>query len=266
MSRRCVHVANGSALAVFAVALCLFAGAAASLAAPPVFRQDRSVPNRASAEEIHARTEAILASDEFAIDVRSEQAMRLIERVANWLLGFLERFRSLFEGFFAWSRGAGVLGSITYYLVLGLACAALVYLIVRLILWILGRVRHTGLEPTYQEAPALTEPILTGPPPITALRENAKKALADGDIRLAIRYLFLAYIAYLHALKVLVFDPRRTNGEYLRGIEPGTVHANNLLGAVERFERAWYGALPGTEDDVAALDALSLPAVEVAHA
>lgn len=89
-------------------------------------------------------------------------------------------------------------------------------------------------------------------------RMLAQQLLAQGELRAAVRALYLGLLRLLHEARLLDYDPARTNWEHLMQLRspalPSPVvrkEAHRLLQPLTlRFDYLWYGNEPATEGDV----------------
>ena len=79
------------------------------------------------------------------------------------------------------------------------------------------------------------------PPRPADMTAQADALAASGDLRGAVRALYLALLGELHAQGAIVYDRHRTNREYLRTMKLDPPRAGAFADAVELFDRKWYG-------------------------
>src|SRR5205823_10325757 len=82
------------------------------------------------------------------------------------------------------------------------------------------------------------------PPRPAEMARESERLAESGDLRGAIRARYLSHLGELHAAGHIVYDRRRTNREYLRGLiarEGETARAGAFADVVEVFDRKWYG-------------------------
>jgi hypothetical protein len=84
--------------------------------------------------------------------------------------------------------------------------------------------------------------------------EMAAQAIADGNLRLALRAFYLANLAWLGRQEFLTIHPGKTNREFeieLRRKAQSVPDAREMFSAnVRAFERAWYGLHDVSPDDL----------------
>lgn len=212
---------------------------------------------RPGPDDIHETVQRILASDEFASARDSDVLARVMERLMDVLRRVLEALQRAFGGVHLPSGASGLAARITHYAVLGIAAAIVVYLLFLLCRWIARRLSAAEGEAGPFAMAAVVEPIVETPGRVSVLRRRAAEARAQGDLRQAIRYYFLAYLAYLSALGLVHFSPRYTNGDYARELAGTPSRRDAFRSAAGLFELAWYGGVPPASDEVAAVEALS---------
>jgi hypothetical protein len=89
--------------------------------------------------------------------------------------------------------------------------------------------------------------ISEGDRPVTLLDEAAALA-ARGDMRGALRALYVATLVMLDRKRLIEFEPWKTNGMYLRGMPQG--EARRAFAAFTHiFDHKWYGHEPATAED-----------------
>ena len=80
-------------------------------------------------------------------------------------------------------------------------------------------------------------------------RQRADERSRSGDLRDAVRYLYLAALLDLDERDVLDYDRTRTNREYVRGVKGNAQLAAELNAVVDVFDAVWYGFHPITRDE-----------------
>lgn len=83
--------------------------------------------------------------------------------------------------------------------------------------------------------------------PVTLLDEAAALA-ARGDMRGALRALYVATLLMLDHERLIEFEPWKTNGMYIRGMPVGEARAS-FAAFTRIFDRKWYGHEPATAED-----------------
>jgi hypothetical protein len=90
------------------------------------------------------------------------------------------------------------------------------------------------------ELPAAVQPV--------AILDDAAALAARGDMRGALRALYVATLLMLDRKHLIEFEPWKTNGQYIRAMPPSEVR--QLFAAFTRiFDHKWYGHEPATADD-----------------
>lgn len=207
------------------------ASEAVPLAAPPMREPSpqeakllASTPALGGTEQSRGRLAAILARPEFQDGaVPAPQASwieRLLSRLAAWLAG-------LFRPLAGASVGVQILAAVCMLLLSGL----LIYYLSRFI-WMLAAARRGRCGEPASAGAEISRP--------EELLAAARKALANGDYRLALRLRFRALLAGLG----LVAAPLMTNRELAEEIcrEVPAV-AGALAELIRLFEDAWYGGV-----------------------
>lgn len=186
---------------------------------------------------VEADVDAILARPEFRefADHRGDGLRDLIERLFAWLF----RPRDELPAFSAPSLAGFALPGGWFFL----SAAVLLLIGVGLYLW-LTRKRES-------DAARAVEAAVSGDPrdraPSAFLDEAA--ALAEGgDLRAALRALYLATLVALDRRRLIAFDPHLTNWQYLRKMPRGD--AREAFAQFTRvFDYKWYGLEPTTRPD-----------------
>jgi hypothetical protein len=127
-----------------------------------------------------------------------------------------------------------------FYLIIALLIAFALYMFFR---WLLGR-------PPRAEAPTpgLFEPTRATPPDLLRM---AEEQAAQGNYRLALRYLQTAALVHLDRLGFLTYEPTNTDWEHLRALRAHgqeALHAQ-LLPLTELVQRKWYGLEEAAPED-----------------
>ncbi len=87
---------------------------------------------------------------------------------------------------------------------------------------------------------------------------TARECMARNDLRLALRALYLANLAYLGGRSLVVIDRGKSNGDYGRELRRRARSKPEILplfsDTVRLFERAWYGMHDVTREQVAKIE------------
>jgi hypothetical protein len=154
---------------------------------------------------------------------------QFIERVLAWLF---DRLAPVFgPGSAAAFRALSPLG----WLLLG----AGVLLVIGLLVYALRGVRGTVLR-DQQVRQAAEEQGLSS----TDARTRAQELINTGDVRSAVRYLYLSSLLWLDEHKVLRYERSLTNREYLDQVKNNPRLHEHLSPVVSTFDRVWYGKRP----------------------
>lgn len=188
---------------------------------------------------VQERVEGILARREFREleDHRGEGARDLIERLFRWLLrppDELPRFERP-------TMGEVPLPGPAFFLALGAA----LLLAVGAYLFATRRREREEARRAEQRAAVAEDP--RERPPSSFLDEAAQ--LADGgDLREALRALYLATLVALDRRRLIAFDPHRTNWQYLRQMPRGEPR-DAFRQLTRLFDHKWYGHEATTRHD-----------------
>lgn len=186
---------------------------------------------------VEEELEAILARAEFheLEDRRGDGLARLFERLFEWLL----RPRDEVPTFDAPALAGLALPGPWFFITFAVALLAAVALYLAL-----TRKRE---EKAAQRAEAAVTSDPRDRPPASFLDEAAQLA-EHGDLRAALRALYLATLVALDRRRLIAFDPHRTNWQYLRKMPRG--EAREAFARFTRlFDHKWYGREATTRPD-----------------
>jgi hypothetical protein len=230
------------AAAVIAVIL------AGSLGASAIARAQYSTPGdpgptpivEPSAEDraVEADVDEILARPEFREfeEQRGLGLRHLIERLFEWLL----RQDAEAPQVDAPNLGAIVLPGAWFFILIaiGLLLAVAVYLI--------ATMKRDGK--VKGAANAAVVPIDPRERPPSSFLDEAARLAEAGDLREALRALYLATLVSLDRRRMIAFDPHLTNWQYMRQLPRGTTR--DSFGQFTRvFDHKWYGEESTTHAD-----------------
>lgn len=176
-----------------------------------------TLPDRSTALAV---LEEILERPEFQW---SETQPTLLERIWTWLL------RQLFN--LIPTSGAG--GPLAAMLLLGVGLLALLFILAYVGLRLRRQVSTGAEEVAAVELPQLKD--------ADQALERAESVAQQGDYRLALRYLYLSTLLYLHERGLIRYDRTKTNREYLQSVSQQPQLAPVLREIVNVFDRSWYG-------------------------
>jgi hypothetical protein len=212
----------------------------ANVGTPTSFSED------AADTAARARVDAVLARPEFQefSDARGRAIQELLSRLFAWLLRprdtlhepQLPMFHLPLPGgwFFMLIGGALIVAVLAYLLLTQLRGA---------------RAAQPGA------AAAVTPTDLRERPPEQFL-DDAGVLAQKGQLREALRALYLATLVALDRRRLITFDPHRTNWQYLRQMPRSD--ARSLFADFTRiFDHKWYGAEPTTQADYEACRSLA---------
>ncbi len=187
-----------------------------------------------------------------------EKTKKVFETIKNWIQKFIEWLNKLWpsSGRADSDREYDWRQSVRLFLVLlfiGLA-VFLGYQIVKKL-----RNRQSSAVEIESEAilpiPDLAdEEIKADELPVNRWLELAKELMAKGDLRLAMRAIYLATLAYLAERELITVEIYKSNREYEKELYRRAHAKNDLLGAFSKnvmiFDRIWYGMHNVTLSDV----------------
>jgi hypothetical protein len=141
------------------------------------------------------------------------------------------------------------------------ACLAAIAVLLAIFLWRYFRRRRrkpaqVTATPVGTAAALLDETASAAALPADEWMNLARDLIAKGELRLALRALFLAGLAYLGQTERLTLSRGKSNRDYQRELERRAHDAAELLAAFRRntgrLERSWYGCHPVTAAILAA--------------
>jgi hypothetical protein len=153
-------------------------------------------------------------------------------------------------------RQSGGAESLLWMLLLGLAVAGVVFLLLH------GRERRAQAKPraapVARPAPLLDD-VLSRPDRQTAedLWRRADELARTGQLREAVRTLYLAVLALLHRANHIRYERTRTNGEYVHQLRARTELHQPFERLTALFEVKWYGERSCTTEDYQACHGLA---------
>jgi hypothetical protein len=187
-------------------------------------------------EAAGAHVDEILGRPEFQefADHRGEGLRHLIERLSEWLL----RPRDTPQ-IDAPNLSALALPGAWFFLAMG----ALLLVVVGAYIWITRKKEQD--EVAKADTSVALDPRDRAP---AAFLDDAARLADLGDLREALRALYLATLVALDRRRLIAFDPHRTNWQYLRQMPRGD--ARESFGQLTRsFDYKWYGHEATTRDD-----------------
>lgn len=188
--------------------------------------------------EVRGKVDDVLARPEFRefADARGKAIQEFLSKLLEWLFRPREPERltqmpmfhvPLPSGWFFMLIGAGLILAVIAYL-------------------LLTRLRM-ATSPTGSAVAAITSTDLRERPPEEFLLDAGTLA-EKGQLREALRALYLATLVALDRRRLITFDPHRTNWQYLRQMPRS--EARTLFADFTRiFDHKWYGAEPTTRAD-----------------
>ena len=186
---------------------------------------------------VEADVDAILARPEFRefADHRGDGLRDLFERLFEWLLRPRDELSGLGEPSLAGFALPGAWFFITVAVTLLLSVAAY--------LWLTRKKERS--EARAVEVAVSGDPRDRAP---SAFLDEAASLAEGGDLRAALRALYLATLVALDRRRLIAFDPHLTNWQYLRKMPRG--EAREAFAQFTRvFDYKWYGLEPTTRPD-----------------
>lgn len=97
-----------------------------------------------------------------------------------------------------------------------------------------------GVRRVFQPVTTAASPT-TDPATFAEAQRLAEAARQAGDLRNAVRYLYLAVLLWLDDQKILPYQPSLTNREHLQRLQDWPALRDQLLTLMTTFEKTWYG-------------------------
>ncbi|WP_340074952.1 hypothetical protein [Leptobacterium sp. I13] len=166
-------------------------------------------------------------SNEYNYDAKTGEAQNLISRFINWITkGISELFGVSI------SPQALAIIEIIIYVLLGIFA---LYLLIRFL-------TNENISSLFNKTAKTIAPIEISEDNITAvdLDEFIKKALLEGNYRLAVRYLYLMSLKKLSLHKLISWHYQKTNTEYANEIDHPEIK-NAFQKTSFWYEYVWYG-------------------------
>jgi hypothetical protein len=213
----------------------------------------RTLESRASIpapDQVRAQLRAIFAEPDMQPPPKS-LVERVFESIGRALENLLRRIERLLRGL--GGGGSGSWGVVVQWIVIAL----LVLLIAFSASYLIGRMEWRRAR---REVPMLAVEEMVDARLLSSAewRALAHQLRMQGDLRAAVRALYLGLLRLLHEARLLDYDPARTNWEHLMSLRAPTSpqsavreQAFELLRPLTlRFDYLWYGNEGATERDV----------------
>lgn len=177
---------------------------------------------------------------------------KVMKKVGRWLRELLERDRRPGKSRTGWQNWVRVL----LFAVLAGALSFLAILLLRI--W-RGRIKRTTrtsalVRPTRSDI--LEEKVAADELPMDEWMAIAREFLDNGELRLAVRAMFLGCLVFLANREKLTIARHKSNREYIRELDRKAHDAPDVLLAfaenVKILERLWYGMHRATQDMITA--------------
>ena len=190
----------------------------------------------------------------------TDRTIKAVQSAVEWVVNLIDRFlRWIFGGLGISPLPAGGAAPAralhwSVWALLGLAVAVAAWAI-----WKSRSARKKSKPAVPAHAPVVRledEGLTADRLPEAGWLELAERCLAEGNLRLALRALYLANLAWLRRQEYLTVEAARTNREFQVELSRKTrqsPEARELFAAnVRAFERAWYGSHEVLPDDAQA--------------
>ena len=168
----------------------------------------------------------------------SQQPPALVEvaaKVRTWVRARWEDIKAFFRRIFGGEKDGSIwdtLRSLLTLLASVVALGAIIYFAVKM----LAQNADLGAHEEGDEYDMPAEP-----PEPAAMALAASEHADSGDLRRAMRAIYLALLGRLHAHGLIRYDRHRTNREYIRDLRANPSARDAFAEAVDLFDPAWYG-------------------------
>lgn len=199
-------------------------------------------------EDPEALLEGILEQQQYQPPAEDPRLARAAAEVRERIRSAWRGVRDFVRDFFQPREQSGFWGTIRRLVTLVLAAAgvlALGWFVVRTIL-------RAAVDSAVAD-PELDMP--EEPPRPAEMQAEAQRLASGGDLRGAVRALYLALLGRLHEQGVIAYDRHRTNREYLRTMQAGARRKAAFGAVVEVFDRKWYGREACAPEELARFEA-----------
>lgn len=198
------------------------------------------------------------------LETLSRQIEKAAEEVAKFILTVLKKLRDLFP---SGEPGVRTRQNTDWETPVRI----LTFVLLGLVLSVLAIIVYRAVRSRRKAAPAMAVAVDTAPPdlndenvPVDALESDewfrlARQCMERGDMRLAIRAMYLGCLSSLAQGRLIVPARHKSNRDYLRELSlhrgSSSPVSSALASNIGILERAWYGQHPVTEDAVASFSA-----------
>jgi hypothetical protein len=183
----------------------------------------------------------------------------IVDTINRWVDGFLNWLRDRFRSSRAPSQGSRGLPALRawFYLLLGIAVLIAVVLLIRTF----SRKRRaaTPAQPIALAVPDLASDNTTADQlPADEWMRTALECIARNDLRLAVRAMYLANLAYLGGRSLIAIDRTKSNHDYERELRRRARAKPEILpvfsDTIGVYERSWYGMYDVSRELVARIE------------
>ncbi len=144
-------------------------------------------------------------------------------------------------------NAAAIGTTLLWVIVIVISAAVIASAIYAVVVWRRERRPRTTPPAAPVDAVAATDDALRQPP--EGWLEDARRFVAQGDYRQAVRCLMLAILNTLHRVRQIDYEKSKTNRECLAGFRGEAGRRGNFSSLITTFELAWYGGFAVEPDD-----------------
>jgi hypothetical protein len=195
-------------------------------------------------QETRARINEILSRREYREKEESRLAL-FIKKIYNKVRDFLGELYDAFQRMFAKVFGSAAQGSLISKILVVVALGVFLFFIIRVARQIKPR-RKAARKRT-----VLGEAVEAGATP-GDLFEAAMAAARAGDFRAAVRKLYISLLYELSERNLVEIEESATNRDYLARLARFETLVPPLRQMTDRFDVAWYGMFPTSQEEFSA--------------
>lgn len=158
-------------------------------------------------------------------------------------VNFFERFQMMILRWLSFlSKSLGIIWYLRYIIIGGL---------IVLLIYIVAKSNSSGLFRPHKKVMILPFSDNLNPETVN-WEEEIKKALLNGEYRLAVRYQFLSTLKSLSKNDLIIWKAEKTNYDYVNEIKDDQVKSN-FSELSKLYEAIWYGNFPILQEEYASI-------------
>lgn len=192
----------------------------------------------------------ILQAEQYQEPSQPPALVEIAARIRIWMKARWEDIKAFFRRIFGGEQDASAWETIRSLLTL-LATVIALIVIIYFAVKMLASSADLGV---HEEGDPYDMP--AEPPEPEPMAQEASDHAARGDLREAMRAIYLALLGRLHARQLIRYDRHRTNREYIRDLRARPEAQRLFAEAVDLFDPTWYGHRDCTPDQFARMQAI----------